>query len=85
MSPIPPDQLSSFGCSSNDIDERYLNSRQVRARYGEVSDMWLWRRQNDESGFPKPTEICGRRFWKLSELIAWERMIGPTATSTVAA
>ena len=80
MSPAP----SSFGCSPNDIDERYLNSKQVRARYGEVSDMWLWRRQNDESGFPKPTEIYGRRFWKVSELVAWERKIAPTAPTVAA-
>jgi predicted DNA-binding transcriptional regulator AlpA len=45
----------------------------VRARYADASDMWLWRRLNDDSGFPKPLEICGRRFWKLSALIAWER------------
>jgi predicted DNA-binding transcriptional regulator AlpA len=35
--------------------------------------MWLWRRLKDGSGFPKPLEICGRRFWKLSDLVAWER------------
>ena len=27
-------------------DEMLLNSRQVRARYGGVSDMWLWRRRH---------------------------------------
>jgi predicted DNA-binding transcriptional regulator AlpA len=45
---------------------------QLRRRYG-VSDMSLWRWQKDQSlGFPKPLRINGRRFWKLSELEAWE-------------
>jgi predicted DNA-binding transcriptional regulator AlpA len=71
MPPIPPEQLGP--CASCASDDRYLNARQVRARYADASDMWLWRRLNDDSGFPKPLEICGRRFWKLSALIAWER------------
>jgi hypothetical protein len=25
-------------------DERYLTSAQIRKRYGDVSDMWIWRR-----------------------------------------
>jgi hypothetical protein len=54
-------------------DDRFLNSRQVRERYADASDMWLWRRLNDDSGFPKPLDVCGRRFWRLSELIGWER------------
>lgn len=51
----------------------FLTARQTRARYGDISDMWLWRRQHDESGFPKPMVVEKRRFWRLSELIAWER------------
>lgn len=52
--------------------DRFLNSRQVRRRYGDSSDMWIWRRLNDQSGFPLPMNISGRRFWKLSDLVAWE-------------
>jgi predicted DNA-binding transcriptional regulator AlpA len=55
-------------------DDRFLNSKQVRDRYAGVSEMWLWRRLNDESGFPKPFEICGRRFWRLADLQRWEGM-----------
>ena len=51
----------------------YLGAKQVRRRYGDVSDMWIWRRLKDDSGFPRPIDISGRRFWKLDELIAWER------------
>ena len=36
-------------------DEKLINSRQVREMFGGVSEMWLWRRLHDDSGFPKPT------------------------------
>jgi hypothetical protein len=29
-------------------DETLLNSRQIRAMFGGVSDMWLWRRRNPD-------------------------------------
>jgi hypothetical protein len=57
---------------SDDEHERLLNAGQVRRRYGNASDMWLWRRLRDSSGFPQPLFISGRRFWRLSALIAWE-------------
>jgi hypothetical protein len=50
----------------------FLKARQVRARYGDVSHMWLARRQKD-AGFPSPTTFGGIRFWKLSDLERWER------------
>jgi hypothetical protein len=49
----------------------FLKARQVRARYGDVSHMWLVRRQKD-AGFPAPTFFGGIRFWKLSDLERWE-------------
>jgi predicted DNA-binding transcriptional regulator AlpA len=58
----------------------YLNSPQVRSRYGGMSDMALWRwLSNDELGFPKPIRINRRRFWKESDLTAWARSHRPTA------
>jgi hypothetical protein len=63
MQNVTPDQSA----------ECFLTARQVRARYGGVSDMWLHRRLHDASGFPQPVVICGRRFWRLSDLVAWER------------
>lgn len=50
----------------------FLKARQVRARYGDVSHMWLVRRQRD-AGFPSPTILGGIRFWKLSDLERWEK------------
>jgi predicted DNA-binding transcriptional regulator AlpA len=43
--------------------EVFLSSRQVRKRYGNASDMWLWRRENEEgSTFPKPFGYTGAGF-----------------------
>lgn len=53
--------------------EVFLSTRQVRARYGNSSDMWIWRRLHDDSGFPQPMIINKRRFWQLSDLLEWER------------
>src|SRR6202040_4462781 len=50
----------------------FVKARQVRARYGDVSHMWLVRRQKD-AGFPSPIFFGGIRFWKLSDLERWEK------------
>jgi hypothetical protein len=47
---------------SEQSNECFLTARQTRARYGNVSDMWLHCRLHDTSGFPHPVVICGRRF-----------------------
>ena len=53
-------------------EEIYLNASKVRQRYG-ISDMALWRWIEDEKvAFPKPLGIGGRRYWRLSELNAFE-------------
>ncbi len=52
--------------------QTYLQSSAIRARYG-VSDMTIWRwLHNNELGFPAPLRINGRRFWRLTQLEAWE-------------
>ena len=51
----------------------FLPAGQVRARYGGISDMSLWRWGRDPKlGFPAPIKIHKRRYWKLSDLQAWE-------------
>ena len=53
-------------------NETFLSARRVMTRYG-VSDMWIWRRMNEEGGkFPQPLRINGRRFWRVSDLLAYE-------------
>lgn len=55
-------------------DDVYLTARQVRARFGDLSDMSLWRWINDpEMDFPRPLVVNTRRFWRLSDLVRWER------------
>lgn len=66
----------------NKSPDGFLRAADVRARYGGVSDMWIWRRINaSESNFPKPTYFGRNRFWKLSELEDWERRCAFPSTS----
>jgi hypothetical protein len=61
------------GDQSN-VDEIFLGARKVRRRYGDISDMTLWRwRKDHRLGLPNPITINGRRFWRLADLEAWER------------
>jgi hypothetical protein len=62
------------GHTSEVLTDPYLGARAVRQRYGNCSEMWLYRRLRDGSGFPQPDlEVSGRHFWKLSKLVAWEK------------
>jgi predicted DNA-binding transcriptional regulator AlpA len=54
--------------------KRYITSRQLRARYGGVSEMTIWRWLHDPRlNFPKPIVINRRRLWELSLLEKWEQ------------
>lgn len=59
--------------------EIFLNSRQLKERFGPASDMWLWRRLHENKGFPQPVRIGSRRFWRLSELLAYEQSLATAA------
>lgn len=66
----------------NDI---YLSSSQICERYGSISTVTLWRWLKDAAlGFPEPTRINKRRFWKLADLEAWERWRAAPATRETA-
>ena len=58
-----------------DETDKMLTAAQVRARYGNISDMGLWRWLRSSSvAFPQPAvKINGRRLWRLSDLQAWDR------------
>jgi predicted DNA-binding transcriptional regulator AlpA len=62
---------SSLTTNDAVADDVLLRAGRVRRRYG-ASDMWLHRRLHDDSGFPRPIVIGRLRFWRLSELKAWE-------------
>src|SRR5262245_19885995 len=52
----------------------YLSAGQVRASYGNMSEMTLWRWLDDEElGFPRPRWVYNRRYWDLGKLIVWEK------------
>jgi predicted DNA-binding transcriptional regulator AlpA len=57
------------------VDETLIPAAQVRARYGGCSDMWIWRRLKGDPDFPRPVYIAKRRFWRLGELVVWERAL----------
>ena len=67
-------------------EDVFLDARDaVKRRYGGRSDMALWRWSQDPSlGFPAPIYIQQFRYWKLSDLLAWERS-RPTTNPTEAA
>jgi predicted DNA-binding transcriptional regulator AlpA len=55
-----------------DTQQTFLPAKTFAPAYG-VSDMSLWRWLRDVGlGFPQPLRINGRRFWKASQLEAWE-------------
>lgn len=52
----------------------WLTTAQLKARYGNVSHMFLERLMKRDPTFPRPTTFGSSfRFWLLSELEAWER------------
>jgi hypothetical protein len=73
---VPERQGDRRDSDSGDDDpaaDVLLRALQVRKRYGDCSDMWLHRRLHDDSGFPKPVYVGPVRYWRLSDLLAWER------------
>lgn len=54
-------------------DDVFLRSAQVRQRYGNVSHMWIERRLKGDPSFPRPTYFGRQRFWRVHELVEWER------------
>lgn len=62
-------------------NEVFLASRGVRDRYGGRSQMWLHRKLNDPaSGFPQPIYIGRLRYWRLSDLLEFERKSAVAST-----
>ncbi len=53
-------------------NKQRLTGPQVRARYGGVSDMWIWRRENLDPEWPKPILIGRRKYYDEDELDAYD-------------
>ncbi|MGY8709536.1 hypothetical protein RAD16_27660 [Bradyrhizobium sp. 18BD] len=60
---------------SADDPQVLISAAKVRARYGNVSHMWIERRLKDDPDFPPPLYIAKRRFWRIADLIDWERAV----------
>jgi hypothetical protein len=62
----------------------FLDARAVKRRYGGRSDMALYRWIRDtDLGFPRPIYIQQYRYWRLADLLEWERT-RPTSKSYAA-
>ncbi|SIO49715.1 hypothetical protein SAMN05443247_06527 [Bradyrhizobium erythrophlei] len=59
--PIPPDAV-------------YVSAKQVLARYGGRSEMWLNRKLIAEVDFPRPMYSGRLRFFRLDELEQYEKL-----------
>ena len=56
-----------------DTTQNFLTGPQVLKRYG-ISEMTLHRWQkNDNLGFPKPMIVNRRKFFKVEDIVQWER------------
>jgi predicted DNA-binding transcriptional regulator AlpA len=64
------DPVIAAARAASGTGEVFLNSREIRHRYG-VTDMGLWRWIKEEK-FPVPMTIGDRRYWKLSDIQAFE-------------
>ena len=70
----PAQRWQDRGSGDDDADkDRFLGAPEVEARY-RISSMTLWRWLRDrELGFPRPTWIRKRRYWRHVDLVTWER------------
>lgn len=57
----------------SDDQNTLIPAKQLRARYGGVSHMWIERKLANDPTFPRPVYISSRRYWRVGELNAWER------------
>ncbi|MBW5439253.1 hypothetical protein FXB41_32145 [Bradyrhizobium canariense] len=60
--PVPPDAV-------------WLSTNQVLARYGDRSQMWLWRKVELDPHFPKPIKFGRLNFFRLAALEAYEKSL----------
>jgi predicted DNA-binding transcriptional regulator AlpA len=60
--------------TQNPDEGMLLTAVKTRQRYGNVTEMTLYRWERDAKfDFPKPVRINSRKYFRLSELQEWER------------
>jgi hypothetical protein len=65
-------------------DDVLLTAAQLKRRWGNCSDMLLWRRLRGDPEMPVPLRMCGRRFWYLSAILGYERRLLERSTPEAA-
>lgn len=64
---------NTFGDRTSGDNGKFLTSAQVKVRFGNISDMTLWRWENDGVlNFPKPIVIQRRKYFREADILAWE-------------
>jgi predicted DNA-binding transcriptional regulator AlpA len=72
--------------TSTDTDKGQLLPQPATCRRYGVSQMSLWRWQNNPNlGFPKSIKIAGRKYFYLHDLICWEKSLVRKCTGQAAA
>ena len=61
-------------------NDEYLTATQVRDRYGQRSEMWLWTVLRDDPLFPRPIFVGRFRFWSIASLTEYEREVAAQRT-----
>ena len=70
--PIGGAKVAPFNPDSLD-NETLLSTKQVCARYGNITTMTLWRWMHSEAvNFPRPRVISRHNYWPLGDLRAWD-------------
>jgi len=56
------------------LDRKYITRKRLRERYGDISEMTLWRWEHDKKlGLPDALGINPRKYYDLDAIEAWER------------
>ncbi|WP_210161013.1 helix-turn-helix transcriptional regulator [Microvirga lotononidis] len=66
--------LDDEGANKLSSAKQYIVRRNLRARFGNISEMTLWRWERDKKlSFPRAIAINGRKYYDLAEIEEWER------------
>jgi hypothetical protein len=55
--------------------DRFIGTRELQRRYGNISHMTVERRLAKDPSFPRPIKFGHLRMWKISELENYERSL----------
>ncbi len=72
--------------ASATADDVLLTSGQLRRRWGRCSAMLIWRRLKFDTDMPRPSfYMHRRRYWYLSRIVAYERVLAKRSAKPHAA